>query len=634
DINKQKDNNEIETDTVDSGYPYVHINITNSLSRDVIKEFIHIFIILLRHYHTNNATVLSTYTNIIPQDEYNEEEAKAEEYNIPTEKTRLKHLKEQAPNLFISGYARKSPPTIQPVIVEKPAAWRKLRIPSKPNEDRQVLTPAFPYEGQELYFGCPNDDTPYPGVKTNNLKNRDIYPFLPSCFKINKMNGSSYKKYVQWVDSITKQQPNPVINQSSSIIEESAKLKNIIKTRKISSPGRIGIIPAVIENILKTFSPDEIDDPNLRIARLCVIKSPNSLLHCICTATDDALYLKSDNKEEYIRNLRISIANDIRYNPALLKQELYDYDDDIIINHLNNTDVFLDPALYYRIFEEHFGINIYVFYLPLIGENKDSGIIDIPRHRIFHSHPKRSYTDNLENPTIIILKTMGAEKDKLIYPQCELIIHYNTSTEEIRTKVFGSSMTNICHKILKTNLTTLTWTLTEDLDLAVYKNIYSNVDYRDIFKDYQFKSQFIDKNGKIRAITIEINPNHLVTIGTIPTQPLNLPIDTHIHRINIELAFEIFGNPTNYTYNVDGYVDGIWISMLGLDTGLYIPVEPIITTEKLVSNFPNPLIPPYELNITDRLRSLRRILNIIVQLVRWLFDIAILADPNTTPLTF
>lgn len=592
---------------------YIHINISKADSSQVVNDFLPIFSLIMRYYYNYRQKLFNDYVAIFPNianlSGYLEAEKRKPEREPSSivELTRrksgprtaegnIRSLQDLAPDLFVLKYARRCQAQYQPIIVapEDVDAWRQRRIENGTRE-RQVMP--FPKDNPKWYFVCPRDDLPYPGVKVNrDLPNADIYPYIPCCFAKDHMGPSSNSQYKRYIEG---KMPRTRITN---------KIENTIRTKKITEPGNTGLLPNNIRDIIKRYLDGEVD-----MLRYGVIRSdPNSLLHCICTALGDPNYMfKVDTvKTAYIIALRTYIANNT--HPALLRQELYDYEDREILSDLRDVTKFLDPALYYRTLEEIFNINIYTFTL---AEDDTIGAFDIPRHKIFHSHIIRQ-----QRPTLLIMKSMGSESDALAYPQCELIID---KLNEV--KVFGPSMTSICHKALLESLSTKTWTIT-NTSIESRDAIYSRIDYLQLFKVTPV-SQYIDGDGKMRGITLSFiisGAKHNVTVAIIPSQPENLPASNIIHRVDYAAIRQLLTDaPTGITRGQNGLIDGYWIRIFDIVYGIYIP---IIETAALPDAFdvpgpPNPLISVGP-NLTSRLRSLKKTLSIIVQIVKWLYDLA------------
>jgi hypothetical protein len=198
-------------------------------------------------------------------------------------------------------------------------------------------------------------------------------------------------------------------------------------------------------------------------------------------------------------------------------------------------------------------------------------------------------------------------------------------------KLFGAQMTEVCYTTLQHTLKTITWRAQADNNLIAYSNIYYYIDHYGIFKVNSETipiSQFLDDHGKLRALTLQLKDQKLVTIMTLPSQPENLPVTDEIQRLEAQLAQTIFGVPSAITRNDKGQIDGFWFRILDIPYGEYIPIIPemIPHLNLLPIGPPNPLL-KNNINITGRLHKLRRTLNIITQLVRWLYELARSTQP-------
>jgi len=271
------------------------------------------------------------------------------------------------------------------------------------------------------------------------------------------------------------------IKQYNQPLIDSSKGSNIIKnsSKSLSTNGR-GYLSKNLEFILNNYSTERTNE--YKFYRYGTTNyHNNSLLHCICFAIDHPDYINIQDeklKEDYIMKLRTFILNNIEL--SLLKQELFDYSNDEIIELLENNSEFFDPALLYRSIEEIFNINLYVF---TYNEKRE---IDIPRNKIFHSRPPRLY-----RPTILITKIMAGDYE---IPKCELIVDYNDQKSEI-VKLFGENMTNICHDLILqnyNNIITISKTfgsrsftpfIKEEDHYVGHSNVYYHIDNMKIFNN-------------------------------------------------------------------------------------------------------------------------------------------------------
>ena len=579
---------------------YIHCIIRQATSREVLDSFMEIFKLLMKRVFKKqekiDAKLFSMYPILRDLESF---ENNIEDVDTDSRICRI-DLQENAPDLFLPNYSKRCPCENQPSIVfsEKELEyWKKKK--------RQVIS--FPNVDPKFLFVCPRKDRKYIGVKINkDLPNKEQYPYIPCCFQENHTSVSN-SKYQNYLNNI-----KPQLNVG-------AKADKKISTRKILAPDRIAFTPRAVENILKRYSRDYSD-----IVRYGIPYGINCFLHCICFACDDPSYIKKTGaqREFYVDNMRKTINQSIY--PSLLKQELFDYSDNEILEILNDNEAYFNPDIFYRAVEEVFNINIYVF-TSIPDNEKDNdflGNISIPRSQLFHSRPLR-----IDRPTVVVLKVKDIEMGT--HEHCELIVDYNEENNTI-AKLFGENMTKICHSILVNRVNTLTFG--EDLDKTdktifsnVYKNIYQMIDHFKTFK-LPAKYQYIDEYGKMRGIVFEIKVNNekkLFTLITVPSQPENLPTTNEIFSINIEDIYSYLGLPNSYSVNRSENHLILWYNIGNLNDaeGVYINSM----NKKLLENkgvFEIDKAPLFNKNkslITD-VRKNRKDANIILQILKWIFS--------------
>lgn len=599
--------------TLPVGTPYIHVNISQAESRQTVNKFLPIFQLLMGYYQTQRAAVSELYSGCIAELAALPALLEQRKRRVVTTDTtilaltkkkavnkrdfaKLARLQELAPDLFIDQYPRVCQCPLQPIIVDaaEAEAWKQRRV--GPALLERPIMP-FPPDNPRWNFVCPSDKSPYPGVKLNTkLGNQAQYPYVPCCFKKDQMTADVNSHYRDYVEN---RPPD---------FTKGAKAEKPITTRKILSPGAIAYLPRAVESVVKRYSDDFIG-----MFRYGVIYSTNSLLHCVCVAIDDPNYIAQESfalRNDYVTRIRQHMLGTVL--PSLLKQEMYDYTDAEIVALLGDNNTFLDPDLFYRAVEETFQINIYVF-SDESPAGTGMGSMAIPRFKIFHSRPLK-----LERPTVVLFKSMGSESDNLEYPHCELIVDIDQAAGQIM-KLFGPEMTEVCHSTLQASLKTITWTTLPNNTFDVHANIYNYIDHLNLF-GLPAVSQYIDSNGKMRALTLNANGQEL-TITTIPSQPENLLVRTDVARAPADLALEMFGDPTGVTRDTEGRVTGLWFQIMDIANGEYVPVVPTVGLAEVPQGKPDPLRPA-GMNVTGRLSKLRRTLNIIKQIARWLYELA------------
>lgn len=589
---------------LEPGETYIRCKITQADSIEVAESFVEIFSRLMNYYDVNKGTVQELYEQFIP--ELIQVERLGKFLSSPARKgtSKIDKLRDIAPDVFVSGYARRcqrQPIALAPEEVED---WKEQTFVDKDQvKHRQVLS--FPKENPIYNFGCSDPEKPYPGLIVNkDLSNKEEYPYLPCCFKVDQTAPGKKTPYNVYTGAV---KPDKPVKTSYKVL-----------TDKIAAPGGQGLLPTAITNLVEKYTDDS------DIVRMGVMRSPNSLLHCLSVAMNDQKYNNRTNaeREQYISSIRRVIAQ--RTVPALLKQELYDVDDDEIKRRLSDPDIFLDPNLYYRAVEEVYNLNVYVFGLDKNG----SGDLETPRFNLFHSE-----FPSLDRMSVLIYRTWGSDTDNLTYPQCELIVAQNRESGDMIT-VFPSDMSKFMHNALLNMNRTITWELTAMPDgkteTVARDNIYSLVNYYDLIQRSATK-QILDDYGKLRGLVFPKSLDSTVSDEEItmiipPGQPQNLPT-TNIVRSTFQSVIQVFGLPTSVTRNLQGDITGLWYPILDLTYGIYMPIK--IVQKSLVPpqlDLPdgpaNDMVEPDGEDVAERLFKLRRDLNIITQVLVWLFIIA------------
>ena len=645
-----EDEKQDEKIKLSAGSPYLQIKITAAESLEVAERFVGIFTRLLNRYKEEYGQIEKLYLSYIP--EFLEfKTVEVSRRGGRDSETKIARLKQAAPDLFIADYARKCLCQFQPIPIadDEIEEWENKTFFYKgEQQERQVLR--FPPDNPRWNFVCPDDRYPFPGVKVNKLPNKALYPGLPCCFVNDQMNydksnyskiygkGDVVDKGIEEVEDEEREEDDvgleealegrAAIDEEDEDIEEAAlkreeaplkalEKKEIegefeerdvsdiqkIKTDKIAQPGRYGSVPNSIVELLR----DEVND----LRRRGVIRSPNSLLHCISIAVQDKNYINEKDKERYVRRMRETIAESTF--PGLLKQELYDFDLESISEKVESED-FLDPNLYFRMVEEAYGINIFVF-APSLDEAKrlrnkeeSAGALVLSRCKLFSARSPR-----LERPSICIYRTMGSESDMLTYPQCELLVGTQGDKE---VSIFRESGTDTLYRAMANMYKTISWELVHDergVDIIGRDNLYSRINYYALMRKAATK-QYIDEYGKMRGLYVG---GLLVVIP--PSQPENLEVSDEIVRGGYKEALSLFGQPVAVSMS-SNLIDGLWYSVLDLSYGIYIPIQS--EARNVFKNLPVGPSNPLGENAKEksaRIIKLKRDLDFILQILKWLY---------------
>lgn len=481
-------------------------------------------------------------------------------------------------------------------------------------EDRQILP--FPKDEAKFYFFCPSDEYPYPGVQHNSLKNSDIYPYTPCCFKDDQsIKNMGYAEYYLNKETLKK------------TILPTVSRKNI--SHKIAK------LPKTLETYLSSYSTKSNE-----FVRYGVQTSPNSFIHAVLTAKNIKEYsdLQSDEeREEYVRTVRKNLLDTV--NIAVFRQELYDRSSVQIQNDIENLESYFDPRLYIRGLEELYNVNIYL----LTGDINDinSGNFVIPRHKVVYVKPYRP-----NRQSIILFMTQVRNDD----PQCNLVIAQpqtikaKTGTRLILTiRLFSESMTRLLHNGLAETYTQYTSTfpllernkdksiiLAQPNQLDMYRNIYYFLDYLSL--NITPKAQILDAYGKSRGLIINTEAGDM-TIFTLPSQPENLPDffttnATPIPLARSDLAINLFGNPIAVSVSQDKEenIIGLWYAFGDILQALYVPIEPTPKTKfsnaPVISNINYPPTMPITNDSIDNYLNTKWTASILIQVINWLYNLS------------
>ncbi len=577
--------------------PYIRVSISSAESLETAERFVKIFSRLLTYYKINKNDIRRLYQQFIPELKNLNIKKPISNIGKVVSTSKISRLQELAPDLFISGYARKCLCPVQPIIIpdDEIKAWESKTISFGSNEmKRQIMK--FPPNNPKWNIVCPEDSYPFPGVKYNNdLHNKDIYKGLPCCFKKDQLNSESNYKDLY-------------IKESSKYI---AKGDHIIKTDKIAKVDSFGLLPASIVSLISQYSDKSGD-----ILRMGVPRSLNSLLHCMSIAINDPKYIKSKNKEKYVENLRNVIS--VNTNPSLIKQEMYDFSDEEIKSQINDNDIFFDPNLFYRAVEESYNVNLYIFApssnekVRLKSKSESDGVMELPRFKLIYAKSPR-----LERQCILVYKTLGSESDNLFYPQCELIVDQN----KFLTSVFNKEMNNILFSAYESLNKNIGWELVdgdENINILGRENVFSQINYFDLFKHYNPSKQYIDSYGKMRGMNITFENQDMMIVFP-PSQPENLGLTSDLIYAPIDSVIKFLGTPIAASKDND-QIDGLWFTVLDLIYGVYVPIVPTDNHLNLQIGPSNPL-GNKGVNIVPNIVKIKRDLDFTMQVLKWLFII-------------
>lgn len=590
---------------------YVEVKVNQSGNREDMTKFMMVFRNLMLYYFHSTVLYKNVCSDIAKEINNSNVKMMALAGGEKTRFSRINQLKSVAPRLFPKSYARKCQAQRQPKIIAKEDAMNevadrygtvKANDPSLENKLASVNILSYPYEDKPLYFTCDYPDYKYVGVQQNNINEDKDYQFNVCCYRSMQISGNVVSPDYRRFRSRKQTGTSALVDKGAKGAKSYTSTKEI-STKKILEKGDYGILPKYVQYLLSTYS----NFTNMK--RFGIPRGPNSLLACVCAAVGDPNYNSDD--ESYLQDLREYMEKTI--HPGLLKQEMYDYSEEAILKNLGDLDIELDARLYYRAVEELFGINIYMF---SYGGDQDSGQIVIPRFKDFPIKPLRT-----DRATVLILLNEGSESNNLKNEHCELIVDRSNNK-----KVFENNITEACHEMYSRAYETHTFNML-GTEITDYKNVYSQFDLLHYLKSPGV-SQYIDQNGKMRAITIKTVDGPM-TIITIPAAPVNLPISSEIAYSTYKTVTTMLGKPSSIDRKGDR-IAGLWYSVLDNPRYLYVPIRDEDGT--IVSGHSPVLVS--EINQTQRLTKLKRDMRLVLHVVRWLYDNVSSIIPSTTPQSF
>lgn len=577
------------------------VEFSKAANEKILNQFKEIFGRVLTIYKMLESE-LQTFLNGVVPIETNTELSTRKGRRVITKdifEKKFKQLRAEAdeltPGLFDKnkvGYTRRCDCKKQPIIVsDKEADLWKDRVFTVKGETLPRQIGEFPPNSSKFLYVCPSDEYPFPTVIENqNPDTSKVYPYVPCCAETDNINNSNSK-----------------YNNYDKTKEPGKTNRNYeISTMKKLDYSRIGDIPSIIQDLLNTENVEPF-----KFKRFGIGQSINALIHCVMKAINDVNYvgfLNMEDKEKYCQNVRDNIQELLPHYHQVVSQECYDYTPGMIDREIKNKKEFFDSSKYYRILEELFQVNIFVFMVS--RENKtEETILEVPKHMLTHI---RNFRD--DRKSIIVIKHMGGELESLPYPQYDLI--FNTQElQETKKSVsdvkpiylFDSQITSLMFKALKLYNSNFVFNI-EGENIESRFSPFSEVNWIKIFEDFELESQNIDSYGKLRSLNLKFRDIFL-TVYMPPFQPLNLPISDKVYKTEYTTILEIFGQPYSEI------ATGLWYSIIDFNHGVFIPCNTDSTETKPVD--PVPIKSSIKDNQIQIFREAEKYSKMLLQLIEW-----------------
>lgn len=580
---------------------YIKFSIVNCKNINSAKLMILTMSKLFSYYKQVSSSSLSILKRILPDVKFPEEsfeEQEQEEEREISEKKIIK-LKSKYPKIFVDNYPRRCQSDQQPTIISSPESSKVknqvLPFPKQVDTKKGEIPEPLLEDENSFLFICENPDFPYPGVILNKLQNKEDYPTLPCCFRENQFDLKSRNK-------VTSNYYSGLVLEDE-VIQDMGK-SYVIQNMKAITSERLGALPKDVENFFINLN---ITSPERIFRRIGVPITNRSFLHSVLRAIQDKKYMRLEKLSErlnYVNELLEEIKESDKWNDSLISQELYDKS---IIQYREALNEELDSFIIYRIFEELFSINIYI-----VNVTESFSRLEIPRNNMFHIRP------HVKRECIILIKHKGISADNLQFDHYEVMSHgtdENFRYTDSKT-LFDESASEKLWSSFQESQNCRIYTFVRgdknsNNSLVELFDPYSKFDPR-VFSEGEFQilSQFIDNRGKGRGLNIKFK-NTLMTIFTIPFQPLNVPSGKKIFTTTKDNMIEIFGNPSEET------PDGFWFPYSDWSRGFYIVSN--MGGRNGSASSPISFSRVENRDKHSSISVLKRNASLILQMVRWVF---------------
>jgi len=457
---------------------------------------------------------------------------------IPNKITKLRS-KAKTDNMFPGGgeYTKSMCECkLQPIIIDREDVkdWEEYADYNKNGMKIGHRSMLFPPEnssqGPKHYYICPTSSYPIPILKPNTGTNASQYPYLPCC----KMTGKD--TMIEKYEEIRLEGKGPITK---------------VKQSELATQH----LPLALDNFFKGLV-----DERLQIVPVDV-ETNNTLIACVLEGTknysppirkdvsngDTIQKVLKRYKSDY-KNYTTEFRNNIlRFgvNTNVLKQELFDYSDDDIIEILK-SDQYLDSMMFFRILEEIFNVNIFVF-----TSVEEKAVLEKPRYKNFHF---RNINEKL--PNLFIFRDSSSLKGRYSLISGKESIFWGVKMSNFQQYTYLT-------KIESNDKTTRT---------EPYKNLIWNV----ILKDHAITSQKIDKEGKCYCINtmFGITP---VSMYVPQCAPLNVPVTSKTYQGTVKIVESIMGVGERGS-------EGLWYNINGIKS-VFIPCVDIKPSVNICRNY-------------------------------------------------
>lgn len=466
--------------------------------------------------------------------------------------TQHRYLVTNYGQVFGSNFSRFCPGKRVPYVYTKTIAEAE----AKKNEKlfgSYIAPMPFPPQSPLFWVVSDNAKYPYPTVIENlDPETRANYPFVPSC-TINSDRGHLYK-------TLYSDEEDEGVSKTTVYVH---------KKEKFLRPGVSGEMELKFAEILGTgplirFGTSKYPSQSSLLSCMLYIEKDEKFMgDFITSGTESALAFHQLKREAYILERR----KKLRFSYETVAQELYGYTPEQAEEAFRTGH--LDAQLFYRIFEELYDVNIFVFSNKATKVTATSRVgrvpqLEIPRYSVFHCRERR-----LNRPTVILLRNYGP----LVLSGLRNSPHYEL-VQEAGEFFFGDKVTKTCYDLLESVHNVAVWMPSPSGEIKAYRGLSFQHSFALRFRRFAV-SQIIDTAGYLRVINFKYE-NIYMSVFVLPAQPLEgVPNITEYTRCDGKLALTAFaklGKPTSVAVTKNK-VSGFWFSYKGVPEGLFVPIK-------------------------------------------------------------
>ena len=493
-----------DPDLFPEGESFIRVRISSAENTKYVGTFQEMFGKLLALYDAEYNEIVDIYRKYI--NDFGTVEVDEEIYEKELRNVDI------APDIFVTNYTRNCKPDRMPTIVREEDAIQAesdgksvMKFPRDVPEDPNAFK--FPMDGEDQqYYVCNNEKYKFMGLKINKLKNSDTYPYVPCCFLVDQRNKPNYLHYFTGTPGE----------------KNKDKKQPVIITDKFLTHEQFGRLPTNIESLFTLINPDdkyeEVRKGMIQVGRKTKMRNEHSFLDCVMEALDDETNILSVTDPSEREAILIDTRNKLATEDLapLCRQEMYDYTVEEIMEKLRDSSVYLDPKLFVHLLEEYFECNIFLFTKKIL-----EGEMVLPRH------VQGYYKNRNRGRCIYIYEHMGSESDHATYPQCELIVRYDTRTGETSYSFSYEEAINV-RKIFS------------QLRKSYALDNIIKEGYFPISSSTVILSQWIDSYGKARMINVKF-AGETVSLVISPMQPIRTKEakTSDVYRIDVNIATKL-----------------------------------------------------------------------------------------------